>query len=91
MVSFLVRDTLTNTNSYPETMGILSVDYLIADVYYIIAGPKSGAIISRNRTVAADIWSLDPNNGRWFEVETNYDHWKNPPWFDNRYFFHYFA
>jgi len=84
MVSFLLRDTFTKATSYHEAMGMLSVDYLISDVYYIVGGPKDGCIISRNRTVAADIWSLDPKNGRWFEVETNYDHWTPPPWYDNR-------
>jgi hypothetical protein len=38
---------------------MLSKDYLIADVYYIVAGVKSGAIISRNRTVAADVCSIE--------------------------------
>jgi len=84
LVSFLLRDTLTKATSYPEALGMLSSDFLIADVYYIIAGVSSGSVISRNRTLAADIWSLDSKAGRWFEVQTNYDHWKQPPWFDNR-------
>jgi len=84
MVSFLLRDTLTKATSYHEALGMLSSDYLIADVYYIIAGVSSGAVISRNRTVAADIWGLDSKAGRWFEVQTNYDHWQQPPWYDDR-------
>lgn len=26
----------------------------------------------------------DDSPSRWFEVETNYDHWERPPWFDDR-------
>jgi len=84
LVSFLLRDTLTNDNDYRSALKSLSQTDLIADVYYILGGVKDGAIISRNRTVAADIWELDSASGRWFEVETNYDHWQEPPWFDNR-------
>jgi len=84
LVSFLLRDTLRDANSYPEALEMLSSDYLIADVYYIMAGVASGAVVSRNRTLAADVWSLNPKAGRWFEVQTNYDHWEQPPWFDNR-------
>jgi len=84
LVSFLLRDTLTNARSWPEALGMLSSNYLIADVYYIMAGVSTGAVVSRNRTLAADIWQLDSSKGRWFEVQTNYDHWKQPPWFDDR-------
>jgi len=86
LVSFLLRDTLTEATSYQQALNALSTNYLIADVYYIIAGAGKGqgAVISRNRTLAADVWKLDAGAGRWFEVETNYDHWNQPPWFDNR-------
>lgn len=84
LVSFLLRDVFTNENDYDSALGALSKTNLIADVYYIVGGMDSGAVISRNRTVAADVWKLDSKGGRWFEVETNYDHWNPPPWYDNR-------
>jgi hypothetical protein len=85
LVSFLLRDVLTQEADYAGALNRLSTADLIADVYYIIGGLKGeGAVVSRNRTVAADVWSLDAKAGRWFEVETNYDHWQSPPWFDNR-------
>jgi len=84
LVSFLLRDVLTEETTYAAALQRLSTTDLIADVYYILGGISSGAVISRNRTVAADVWKLDPAAGRWFEVETNYDHWEQPPWFDNR-------
>jgi len=85
LVSFLLRDVFQNENNYESAVTNLSSGTLIADVYYIIAGasPSQGSVISRNRTGADDIWVLAPP-GRWYEVETNYDHWEQPPWFDNR-------
>ncbi len=32
---------------------------------------------------ATDVWRLNTPT-RWFEVQTNYDHWQQPPWFDDR-------
>jgi len=54
-------------------------------VYYIIAGTKSGegVVISRNRTDSADNWQLN-SPSRWFEVQSNYDHWTPMPWYDDR-------
>eukprot|EP01123_Difflugia_compressa_P013157 TRINITY_DN5945_c0_g1_i1.p1 TRINITY_DN5945_c0_g1~~TRINITY_DN5945_c0_g1_i1.p1 ORF type:complete len:493 (-),score=99.21 TRINITY_DN5945_c0_g1_i1:32-1510(-) len=85
LVSFLLRDVLQNQNDYPSALENLSNDELIADVYYILAGVSAGqgAVISRNRTDAADVWILDAPT-RWFEIETNYDHWEPAPWFDDR-------
>lgn len=86
MVSFLSRDVLTTKSDFGSALNALSNTELIADVYYILAGSKSGqgAVISRNRMNATDVWLLDPAGGRWFEVQTNYDHWQQPPWFDDR-------
>jgi len=86
LVSFLSRNVLTYENDFNAALENLANGTLIADVYYIMAGTKrgEGVVISRNRENAADIWMLDTSVGRWFEVETNYDHWEQPPWFDNR-------
>jgi hypothetical protein len=85
LVSFLSRTALENGDSFETALSNLSNDELIADVYYIMAGskPGEGAVISRNRMNATDVWRLNAPS-RWFEVETNYDHWKQPPWFDDR-------
>jgi len=40
-------------------------------------------VITRNRENAADVWMLSVSEGRWFLVETNWDHWK-PPGDDRR-------
>jgi len=85
LVSFLSRDVLARETNFESAIENLSNDLLIADVYYIVGGVSAdqGAVISRNRTGASDVWRLD-DPSRWYEVQTNYDHWKQPPWFDDR-------
>jgi len=86
MVTFLSRDALNDpTTDFNSALKMLSNSELIADVYYIMAGVSAGqgAVISRNRFNATNVWMLDSPN-RWFEVETNYDHWEKAPWFDDR-------
>jgi len=84
LVSFLTRHAMTTQTSFAGALNLLSNGPLIADVYYTIAGPNAfdGAVISRNRLNASDVWRL--NKTRWYEVQTNYDHWVKPPWFDDR-------
>jgi len=85
MVSFLSRNVFQRESDWDAAVENLSTGTLIADVYYIVAGATAnqGAVISRNRLNATDVWKLDAPS-RWFEVETNYDHWEQPPWWDNR-------
>jgi len=85
LVGFLSRRTFENENDFESAVKNLSNDELISDVYYIVAGVSAGqgVVISRNRENATDVWRLDAPT-RWYEVETNYDHWEPPPWFDNR-------
>lgn len=46
-----------------------------------------GAIITRGRH-DADVWFLGRGSvsqlSTWFLVQTNYDHWNKPPFFDDR-------
>jgi len=85
LVSFLSRHVLTRISTFEDAVKNLSDDLLIADVYYIVGGVSAnqGAVITRNRHNASDIWRLQ-SPARWYEVQTNYDHWNQPPWFDNR-------
>jgi hypothetical protein len=85
LVSFLSRAVVNNENDFNSAVQNLGYDQLIADVYYIVAGVSAGqgAVISRNRNNASDIWMLNAPS-RWFEVETNYDHWEPAPWYDDR-------
>ncbi|KAK6492658.1 N-acylethanolamine-hydrolyzing acid amidase-like [Huso huso] len=85
-VSWLMRNTLEEAEDFEDAVMKLAKIPIIADVYYIVAGarPNQGVVVTRNREGPADIWPLDPVNGRWYQVETNYDHWTTPPPFDDR-------
>lgn len=85
-VSWLIRTTLNESENFEAAVYKLAKTPLIADVYYIVGGtsPQEGVVITRNRGGPADIWPLDPLNGAWFRVETNYDHWKPAPKRDDR-------
>uniref|UniRef100_A0A8C6RGZ5 N-acylethanolamine-hydrolyzing acid amidase n=2 Tax=Nannospalax galili TaxID=1026970 RepID=A0A8C6RGZ5_NANGA len=86
LISWLVRKTLSDSEDFEAAVYKLAKTPLIADVYYIVGGtaPQEGVVITRNRGGPADIWPLDPLNGAWFRVETNYDHWKPVPKRDDR-------
>uniref|UniRef100_A0A2K6FJ86 N-acylethanolamine-hydrolyzing acid amidase n=2 Tax=Propithecus coquereli TaxID=379532 RepID=A0A2K6FJ86_PROCO len=85
-VSWLLRTTLSESENFEAAVYKLAKTPLIADVYYIVGGtsPREGVVITRKRGGPADIWPLDPLNGAWFRVETNYDHWKPAPRSDDR-------
>ncbi|MBZ3888028.1 N-acylethanolamine-hydrolyzing acid amidase [Sciurus carolinensis] len=78
--------TLSESENFEAAVYKLAKTPLIANVYYIVGGtsPQEGVVITRNRGGPADIWPLDPLNGAWFRVETNYDHWKPVPKRDDR-------
>lgn len=85
-VSFLVRDALAMDKNFSAAIDRLSYTTTAADAYFIIGGakPGEGAVITKGRFAPDDTWRLDPASGRWFLVETNYDHWTTPPPSDNR-------
>ena len=83
----LVRDTISDKKmDFESAVNSLATKRLIAPSYIIVGGMKSGegAVITRDRASAKDLWRLDPDNGRWYLVETNYDHWQPPPSGDDR-------
>ncbi|XP_023658990.1 N-acylethanolamine-hydrolyzing acid amidase-like [Paramormyrops kingsleyae] len=84
--SWLMRETLEEAASYQDALERLSKVPIISTVYYIVGGvqPGEGAVVTRDRSGAADVWVLDPLHGQWFRVETNYDHWNPPPHGDDR-------
>ncbi|XP_023221260.1 acid ceramidase-like [Centruroides sculpturatus] len=83
-MGFLTRDVMEKSPNYTTAKHILARTELIAPVYFILGGNKKGeaCIITRDRgTNKADILTM--GNG-WYVLQTNYDHWKNPPFFDDR-------
>lgn len=87
-VAFLTREVMEEAASYDEAQTKLSKTRLLAPVYFILGGikPYQGCVITRDRD-NFNMLSLDSksiNTKLWFLVQTNYDHWKTPPFFDDR-------
>ncbi|KAF7686676.1 acid ceramidase [Silurus meridionalis] len=85
-MSFLTRSVLENATSYAEAKKLLSDTKLLAPAYFILGGNQSGeaCIITRSRTHNLNPLELDVQHGRWYVLETNYDHWKMPLFLDDR-------
>ncbi|KAM9450012.1 acid ceramidase [Clarias gariepinus] len=85
-MSFLTRSVLENATSYEEAKKLLSDTKLLAPAYFILGGNQSGeaCIITRSRTHSLNPLELDVKQGRWYVLETNYDHWKKPLFLDDR-------
>ena len=86
VVPLLIRSTLADPYlTFEEAVETLSKSPVIAPCYIIVGGvgPNEGAVITRGRAEAHDIWRLGTNH-TWYLVETNYDHWGPPPPSDDR-------
>jgi len=77
-----IRQALDKHSDFESGTNYLATKEFIIDCYLISAGAKhnEGKVITRNMDDAQDVWQL--TDKRWFEVETNWDHWKIP--FDGR-------
>jgi len=84
--TFLTRDVLEKAESYDQAVEMLSHKEILAPVYYIVGGRRAyeGAIITRDRTSMADLLPINGTKAGWYVLQTNYDNWKNPPFFDDR-------
>ena len=83
----LVRDVASNKEmDFESAINSLANSRVIAPSYIIVGGakPGEGVVITRDRTASKDLWRMDPENDRWYLVETNYDHWQPPPTGDDR-------
>jgi hypothetical protein len=84
------RRAFETSVSFAQAVTWFDTGNLVNDVYYIVGGARSmeGVVVTRNRTGGDNnLWwladvSADPNG--WFRLETNYDHWTQPPASDNR-------
>ncbi|KAM6149839.1 acid ceramidase [Erethizon dorsatum] len=85
-IGFITRSVLENGTSYEEVKNILAKTKLLAPAYFILGGNQSGegCVITRERKDSLDVYELDPKQGRWYVVQTNYDRWKNPLFLDDR-------
>uniref|UniRef100_A0A8C7P749 Acid ceramidase n=1 Tax=Oncorhynchus mykiss TaxID=8022 RepID=A0A8C7P749_ONCMY len=85
-MSFLTRSVLENATSYEAAKNLLAQTKLLAPAYFILGGNQTGqgCVITRSRVLSLDIWEIELKLGRWYVLETNYDHWKEPLFLDNR-------
>uniref|UniRef100_A0AAQ4PLY3 ceramidase n=1 Tax=Gasterosteus aculeatus aculeatus TaxID=481459 RepID=A0AAQ4PLY3_GASAC len=85
-MGFLMRSVLENANSYKEAQTLLVQTKLLAPAYFILGGNQTGqgCIITRSRLHSIDVLELDLKLGRWYVLETNYDHWNEPLFLDDR-------
>jgi len=76
IAALLIRSTLDTEPTFMGALQSLSDTSTPAPSYITLGGVNSGeaAVITRDHGGAADVWTLD--NGQWFLVETNYDHWQ---------------
>eukprot|EP01130_Rhizamoeba_saxonica_P016736 TRINITY_DN7795_c0_g1_i2.p1 TRINITY_DN7795_c0_g1~~TRINITY_DN7795_c0_g1_i2.p1 ORF type:complete len:386 (+),score=75.02 TRINITY_DN7795_c0_g1_i2:165-1322(+) len=81
----LVRYVLSSYDSYKDAYKFLSNEKVSAPVYLIVSGAdkNQGVILTRDRNHVRDAWKLE-NPKTWYLLETNYDHWTQPPSTDNR-------
>lgn len=85
-MSFLTRSVLENANSYEEAKMRLAQTKLLAPAYFILGGNQTGqgCIITRSRQNSINILEIDLKLNRWYVLETNYDHWEEPFFLDDR-------
>ncbi|KAI5702678.1 hypothetical protein M8J75_002944 [Diaphorina citri] len=88
-MGLLTRQVMEEADSFKAAQKMLIEPDLIAPVYFILAGTKGnqGTIITRGRS-DSNILDIGSNRTRnfqsWFLVQTNYDNWLNPPFYDDR-------
>jgi len=91
-----MRKALETTSDFTATKNILVSERLANPAYYVMGGTEhsQGAIVARDRESVADVWQLNETSSKdkaginpqpgWFRFQTNYDHWKKAPSYDDR-------
>eukprot|EP00443_Scrippsiella_acuminata_P023271 CAMPEP_0115187528 /NCGR_PEP_ID=MMETSP0270-20121206/10540_1 /TAXON_ID=71861 /ORGANISM="Scrippsiella trochoidea, Strain CCMP3099" /LENGTH=409 /DNA_ID=CAMNT_0002600679 /DNA_START=37 /DNA_END=1266 /DNA_ORIENTATION=+ len=92
----VMRRVFEDSVTFDEAEGVLSTERLVNPGYLIMAGSEHGvgAIVTRGREKADDVWHLYEDSAKdtkginvqpeWFRLQTNYDHWKAAPSYDDR-------
>eukprot|EP00116_Pleurobrachia_bachei_P004414 sb/3464676/ len=85
-MGFLVRDIMENSPDYESAKKTLMSHKLLAPAYYILSGNSTGqgVIITRSLDKTLDVQELNVTAGRWYLLQTNYDPWEQPPFYDDR-------
>lgn len=87
-LTFTTRNAIENAATYDEAFAILNNTVLIGPGYIILGGSKAGegVVLSREEALSIKPHTLQSRiqNGSFYVLETNYDWWVQPPFFDNR-------
>jgi len=96
-IGFNLRTSLATNESYQDALDFVTGVQLMAPVYIIVSGAQygQGAIVTREREYALDVWPLLFNSpsddgtvqadpAAWYRVQTNYDRWNVDPVWDRR-------
>jgi len=88
-LAFLTRSTMENAPDFNTAFNLLNGTSMIGPCYIILGGNQmgQGAVLTRSEgTVSLYPWTLqnDLHKTHFYVLETNYDHWVNPPFFDDR-------
>merc|ERR1711892_305543 len=91
-LGFYSRDIFDKCDDYACAKKSMSDSEMVSPVYFIVAdgkGQKNGAIITRSREKTLGVVDLYQDkdmskSGSWFVLQTNYDPWDKPPFYDNR-------
>lgn len=75
-----------SASDFSTAVQMLSEGEQIDENYFIVGGVRTGelAVISRDRSKAADVWTWNASSHDFFLLETNYDHWNPVPKADDR-------
>lgn len=82
-----IRLAADGAATYADAVARFRAIALAAPSYFILAGarPGEGALLTRGRDAAgSDLEVLNATSGRWYVLETNYDHWAPPGAHDDR-------
>lgn len=88
--SVITRRIMENTPTYHAARDQLVSTPLIAPVYFTLAsGDGSGeAVVITRDQYTGNVWPLGTpsvtQSSTWYLLQTNYDHNRNPPFYDNR-------
>lgn len=64
-IGFFLRSLLADKNSnYEQAIEKISTTEMIAPAYIIVGGINNGAVITRDRTHAINVWKIDISVGR---------------------------